>query len=84
MIFANEAKQIIHAMDMHDSDYITTCTMEITSTSNTRKQLFLQSDLHSSSITTIYNGKEEIINNIYSTYVEPLINDINHPALVQE
>ena len=33
---------------------------------------------------TKYNGKEEIINNIFGTYVEPLLNDINHTALLQE
>ena len=27
----NEAKQIIHAMDMHDSDYVMTCTTELPS-----------------------------------------------------
>ena len=32
----------------------------------------------------IYNGKEEIINNIFSTYVEPLFSYINYPVLVQE
>ena len=42
----NEAKQIIHSMDMHDSDYVITCTTEITSISNILKKLLLQSDLH--------------------------------------
>ena len=31
-----------------------------------------------------YNGKQKIINNIFSTYVENLLNDVNHPALVQK
>ena len=30
-IIANEAKHIIHAMDMHDSDYVITCTTAIPS-----------------------------------------------------
>ena len=33
---------------------------------------------------TKYIGEEEIIHNIFSTYVEPLLNYNNHPALVQE
>ena len=32
----------------------------------------------------MYNDKDESINNIFSTYVEPLLDDINHPELVQE
>ena len=40
-IISNEAKQIIHAMDMHDSDYVMTCTAEIPSISNTLKKLLL-------------------------------------------
>ena len=84
MRLANEAKQRINAMDMHDSDNVMNCTTVIPSISNTLNNLLLQSDFHSSYIQTIYNGKEEVTNNIFSKYVEPLLNDINHPALVQE
>ena len=31
-----------------------------------------------------YYGKEEGINNIFSTYIETLLNDINHTVLVKE
>ena len=68
---------------MHDSDYVISCTMETRSISNTFNKLLLQSDLHPTYIQTIYNGEEERINKNVSTYVEPLLNDINHPALVQ-
>ena len=81
---ANEAKQRIHAMNMHYSDYVMTWTTAITSISNTLKKLLLHSYLHLSYIQIIYNGKEEIINNIFSAYVEPLLNHVNRPALVQE
>ena len=80
----NKSKQRIHDIDMHDSDYIMTCTTWITSISNTLKNLCIQSDLYSYYIQTIYNGKEEIINNIFSPYVETLLDDINYPALLQE
>ena len=46
--------------------------------------LLLQYNLHSSYNQTKYNGEEEVIHNIFSTYIEPLLNYINHPALVQE
>ena len=35
-------------------------------------------------IQTKYNGKEESINKIFSTYIKPLLNYISHPTLVQE
>ena len=50
----------------------------------TFKRVLLQLDLHSYYIQTIYNGRQKIINNIFSTYVEPLLNDIHHTALLQE
>ena len=80
---ANESKQITNATDMHDSKYVMTCNTAITSISNTLKKLLLQSNFHSSYIETIFNGKQESIDNIFSTYVEPLFNDINNTALVQ-
>ena len=46
--------------------------------------MWVHSYLHSSYIQTIYNDKEEIINNIFSTYVEPFLYNMNHPSFVQE
>ena len=65
----NETKQIIHEMDMHDSDYVMTCTTAISFISNTLKKLLLHSYSHIYYIQTKYNGREEIINNIFSKYV---------------
>ena len=41
-IITNKAKKIIHAMDMHDSDYVMTCTAAVPSISNTIKKFLLQ------------------------------------------
>ena len=71
-------------MYVHDSDYDMNCTTAITSISNTLKNALLQYNFHSSYNQTKYNGEEEIINNFFSIYVEPLLNYINHPTLVQE
>ena len=81
---ANNAKQIIYAMDMHDSDYIMIFTTEITSIPNNLKKLWIKSYVHSYYIQTIYNDKEEIVNSIFITYVEPLLEYINHNSLVEE
>ena len=69
---------------MNDSDYVMTCTTTIPSISITIKNFLLRYNLHSSYNQNIYIGEEEIIHNIFSTYVEPLLNYINNPALVQE
>ena len=71
-------------MNMNDSDYVMIFTTEILSISTTLKKLWIQSDLNSSYNQTLYNDKQEIINNTFIIYVEPLLDDINHPALVQE
>ena len=83
-IIENEVKQIIHAMDMNDSDYVMTFTTAIPSISINLNKLWIKSGFHSSYIKTIYNGEQESINNIFSTYVETLLDYINHPTLVQE
>ena len=56
-IIANNEKQRIHTMDMHDSDYVMIFNIEITSISNNLKKLWIPSDMHSSYIQTIYNDK---------------------------
>ena len=61
-----------------------TCMNTITSTSGTLKKLLLNKNLHYSYIKKEFNEKEEIINNTFITYVELFLEDINHPALLQE
>ena len=80
----NIEKQKIHTEETYDSDYVITFNTTIISISNTLNKLLLHSSLHYSYIQTKYNDKEESINNIFGTYVEPLLNDINHPTLIQE
>ena len=67
---------------MHNYDYFMTCTTVIPSISSTLKNLMLYYNLHSSYSQKII-AEDEIIHNILSAYVEPLLNYINHPALVQ-
>ena len=84
MRIANEAKQRINEMYIHDSYYVINCNSAVNSILNTLMKLLLHSDLNSYYIKSIYNSNEEITNNIFSTYVEHLLNDINNTALVQE
>ena len=69
---------------MHDSNYVMTWTTALSSISNTLNKLLLQYDLHSSYNQTKYISEEEIIHKIFSTYIEPLLNYINHTELIQE
>ena len=41
-IIVNKSKQIIHAKDMHDSEYVLNCTTAVPSISNTLNKLLLQ------------------------------------------
>ena len=80
----NVAKSRIHAEETHYSDHVQTCNTTIPSILKNLKKLWLHSSLHSCLFKFNYNGKEESINNIFSTYVEPLLNYIIHTAFLQE
>ena len=56
----------------------------ITSSSNTLKNLLVNSNYHSSYSTQEFNTKKEQMSIIFNTYVTPQINKINHPAFIQE
>ena len=61
-----------------------TCINTIPSTSNTLKNLVVNKILHSSYIKREFNNKKEMIVNIFSEYVVPMLKDINQPELLQE
>ena len=60
------------------------CYTTITSTSNTLKNLLVNSNYHSSYTNQELNDKKEKMNTIFSTCVTPQIKEINHPSLLQE
>ena len=53
----NQVKQIIHAEEAYNLDYVMTCINTIPSTSNTLKNLILNKILYSSYIQTEFNEK---------------------------
>ena len=79
-----EVKNIIHAEDTENSDKFMTCTTKILSTTNTLKNLAINKVFHYSSIQREFNDKNNMIINIFSAYVEPLLKYINHQSLLQE
>ena len=67
-----------------NSDNVMICYTTITSTSDTLKNLLVNSNYHSSYINQEFNDKKEDIINIFSAYVAQQIKKIHHPALLQE
>ena len=60
------------------------CYTTITSTSNTLKNLLINSNYHSSYSTETFNTNDEQMRKLFSTYVTPQIKEINHPSIIQE
>ena len=79
----NDVKQRIHAEKTDNWDKFMTSINTITFTSNTLKNLVVNKSVHSSYIQTEFNDKNKMIINIFSSYVVPLLRDINHAALIQ-
>ena len=67
-----------------DSDLVMLCYTTIPSTSNTLKNLVINSNYHSSYSTQEFNTKKEQMSTIFNTYVTPQIKEINHPEFLQE
>ena len=61
-----------------------TCTTTIPPKSNRLKNLAVNNSFHSSYILREFNDKKEMILNIFSAYVEPLLKYINNTSLLQE
>ena len=80
----SEVKQRIHAEDTDNSDKVMICLTKIPSTSKTLNKFAVNTRFHYSYIQKEFNDRKEEIINIFSAYVEPLIKEINHPALFQE
>ena len=79
-----DVKKIIHAEEIDNLDKVMTCINTIPSTSNTLKKLVVDKSFHTSYIKKWFNDKEDMIIEIFSVYVVPLLKKINHPSLLQE
>ena len=62
-----------------NTDVLMLCHKTITSTSNTLKNLVINSNYHSSYSTQEFNTKKEQMSNLFRTHVTPQIKEINHP-----
>ena len=63
-----------------NTDLVMLCYTTITSTSNTLKNLVINSNYHSSYSTEEFNTKKLQMSNIFITYVTPQIKETNDPS----
>ena len=70
-IVPNEVKQIMHAIDMHDSEYVMSCYTSITYVANTVKKLHIMSDLNYGHIHNFYRDKQESNDDIFFNTLNP-------------
>ena len=69
----NDVKQITHSEEIDNSYKVMTCINTIPSTSKKLKNSVVNKILHSSYIQTYLNDKKEMIINIFSAYVVPML-----------
>ena len=83
-IVPNEAKQIINAINMHDSDFVMAFYTSINSVENTINKFHIVSDLNFGYIHNFYHDKQESIDYMFCQYIKPLLKDIDNTELIQE
>ena len=60
------------------------CYVSITSIENTTKKLHIRSDFHFGCNSKLYHDEHEIIDELFFNSLNPLLEKIDHPALIQE
>ena len=93
VIFENNSKQLssllndvklrIHVIDKLETDFVVAKNTEISSVANTKNKFHIQSDLHLIYKQKFYHDKEREINKPFDEYHLPLLQDIDHPVLIQ-
>ena len=79
----NEAKQRIHAINMHKSYFVMACYTEIHSVANTINKLYIMSDVHFGYIHNFYHDKQGVVDELFFQYNKPLLKYIDHPTFIQ-
>ena len=82
-IVPNEAKQIIHAINIHTLDFVMDCYTEIYSVANTKNKLNTLSDLYYGYIQNFYQNEKYITDELFCQYIKHLLKYFDHPALIK-
>ena len=80
----SQVKERVGAEVTVNSEKAMLCYTTIPSTSNTLKNLLVNSNYHSSYTNQEFNDKKEEMITIFSAYVAPQIKEICHPERLQE
>ena len=76
-------KQRIHAINMFDNDYLTTCSTTITSVKNNLKKTHLSENIFNSFISTYYDDQTYPSEILFQQYTYIALNNIYHPPLIE-
>ena len=79
----SQVKDRVGAEVTFNSDKVMLCYTTIPPTSNTMKNLLVNSNYHLSYTNEDFNDRKEQMSTIFSTYFTPKSKEINHSALLQ-
>ena len=74
----------INAIDQLETDIVMKKNTAIYSVAKTVKKLHIQSDLHLIYKQEFYKDKQKEIYELFIGYLVPVMDDIYHPALIEE
>ena len=77
------SKQFIHAVDMHGSDYIMTCNMEMPSVAKNTKKTNFSATIFNESTSTYYDNKYDGFGMLSKQYKANCVNNINQTSLIK-
>ena len=64
----NKSKQIIHVVNIHESEFFMACYTSTNSVENALNKLYIQSDLNSGYIHNLFHDKQKIIDEFFLIY----------------
>ena len=79
-----KVKNLIHTVNIYDSDSSITCNTEILSVADTLKKDHLGSNTFNEFTSKFNDDKDYGFRMLFKQYTMNYFNNINHPALIQE
>ena len=77
-------RQLIHAVNMLDSDYLMIRSTVITSVTNTTKNIYLSATILNELNSTYYDDKNDPFEILFQQYTASAVKNIYHPAIIEE
>ena len=80
----NDVKLIIHGIDHIETDFVMSKNTAISSVENTINKLHIQSNFYFVYKQNFYHDKQDKTDDLFGWYQITLLNDVDHPALIEE